>query len=477
MGARIENNTHLKFIRDYLLEGHKKVRKTLYTYQSVLGGKAVAYDEQSPVHSRLKLSGVVKIENETLASRNRVYETVFDKKWVKQNKPGDKAKVAAFASTFALVLVLVWFLLLEPKFTLLEGSPLYYAAENEISFWVGIPSEISSEDLVRIKADGRKIPLEEDSGFRKGDSIRVSFGHLEVGENRRPVRFYGKKENFERRVLIVYHPENLWKPLTDLEMVKIPPGEFMMGSPEDEPGRYENEVLHKVMLTKGFEMQKTEVTQVQWVQVMGYNPSYFKNCGADCPVETVLWDDIQEFIRRLNKMSKGGFRLPTEAEWEYAARAGSQNAFANGDISKTGCELDSNLDAMGWYCGNSGVNYQGCYNASSWGGASCAGTHPVAQKDSNAFGLYDMHGNVWEWCQDWYGDYPAADASEAAIDPEGAAFGSSRVVRGGSWVNNAQDCRSAYRYWNSPGSRSYYLGFRLVRFPGQQSGTAVQAGQ
>jgi len=261
-----------------------------------------------------------------------------------------------------------------------------------------------------------------------------------------------------------------------MKFVRIPAGSFMMGSPEDEPGRESDEIQHRVTLTQDFYMQTTEVTQGQWQAVMGENPSYFKNCGTDCPVESVSWDDVQEFIKKLNQRGEGMYRLPTEAEWEYGARAGSQQAFANGDISKTGCEHDSNLDAMGWYCGNSGVTYEGCYNASSWGGASCAGTHPVAQKNSNSFGLYDMHGNVWEWCQDWYGDYTNADASAAATDPAGAASGSIRVLRGGSWSRNARYCRAALRYGGTPGFRNYVMGFRLVRFQGQQPGLAGTGG-
>ena len=133
-------------------------------------------------------------------------------------------------------------------------------------------------------------------------------------------------------------------------------------------------------------MQTTEVTQGQWRSVMGSNPSDFANCGNNCPVENVSWDDIQSFITAMNQRGDGTYRLPTEAEWEYAARAGSTSAFANGGISVTDCSYDPNLDAMGWYCGNASST-----------------THSVGGKQPNAWGLYDMHGNVWEWCQDWYG--------------------------------------------------------------------------
>lgn len=160
---------------------------------------------------------------------------------------------------------------------------------------------------------------------------------------------------------------------------RIPTGTFMMGSPEDEPMRDSDETQHQVTLTNSYYMQTTEVTQGQWKAVMGSNPSWFSDCGDDCPVEEVSWDDVQEFITELNKLGQGTYRLPTEAEWESAARAGSMTAFANGDITETGSGYDPNLDAMGWYSCNSDSK-----------------THPVAQKQPNAWGLYDMHGNVWE---------------------------------------------------------------------------------
>ncbi|QTA79721.1 Sulfatase-modifying factor enzyme domain-containing protein [Desulfonema limicola] len=231
-----------------------------------------------------------------------------------------------------------------------------------------------------------------------------------------------------------------------MSFVELPSGTFMMGSPTDEPGRSSGEILHQVTLTKAFYMMTTEVTQGQWEAVMGTNPSYFTACGGSCPVEQVSWNDIQEFITKMNLRGEGTYRLPTEAEWEYAARAGSTTAFANGGITNTSCTpVDPNLDAMGWYCGNDDVD-----------GSST--THPVAQKQANAWGLYDMHGNVWEWCQDWYGTYPA----DAVTDPVGPETGSYRMLRGGSWNFNAQYCRSAYRNFTNPTIRLIHLGLRLV---------------
>jgi formylglycine-generating enzyme required for sulfatase activity len=245
-----------------------------------------------------------------------------------------------------------------------------------------------------------------------------------------------------------------------MAFVKISPGTFTIGSPSSEPGRDGDEKQHQVTLTQGFYMQTTEVTQGQWRAVMGSNPSYFQNCGDDCPVEQVSWDDVQEFIRKLNQREGGKvYRLPTEAEWEYSARAGSTSPFANGGISELNYGYDFNLHKMGWYGYNSAVNYGGCYDGSKQGGRKCAGTHPVSHKQPNDWDLYDMHGNVWEWCQDWEGDYP----SGFETDPTGPSTGSDRVARGGSWFNSARYCRSADRRSFSPGNRLMRLGFRLLR--------------
>jgi formylglycine-generating enzyme required for sulfatase activity len=222
----------------------------------------------------------------------------------------------------------------------------------------------------------------------------------------------------------------------------VPAGAFMMGSPEDEPGRNPDETQHEVTLARGFYLQTTLVTQKQWKLVMGKEPSVLVNEGDACPVTEVSWDEVQEFLKKLNARGDARYRLPTEAEWEYACRAGTASAFASGDIAERFCGHDPCLDAVGWYCGNSGRK-----------------VHAVARKASNAWGLYDMHGNVWEWCQDWYGEYPAAPQR----DPLGPAFGPGRVVRGGCWHNNAQNSRSACRFYLPPNSRSDFLGFRLVR--------------
>ena len=225
--------------------------------------------------------------------------------------------------------------------------------------------------------------------------------------------------------------------------VLLPAGTFTMGSPSDELGRNSDETQHQVTLTKAFYMQITEVTQAQWKEVTKFNLSYFGGCPT-CPVDSVSWGMVQMYIAALNARGEGTYRLPTEAEWEYAARAGSTTAFSNGGITGTGCGYDPILNAMGWYC----------YNAADQ-------THPVAQKSPNAWGLYDMSGNVYEWCQDWYGPY----SSGAVSDPTGPSLGSARVLRGGGWYGYAWRCRSAYRGKNDPAGSYYRFGFRLVRQP------------
>ncbi|NCD35416.1 MAG: formylglycine-generating enzyme family protein [Spartobacteria bacterium] len=223
-----------------------------------------------------------------------------------------------------------------------------------------------------------------------------------------------------------------------LEMVYVEPGTFMMGSPMSEAGRRENEVQHRVTLTKGYWIGKYEVTQEQWGAIMGTNPATFK--GAMNPVETVSWDDCKAFIEKLNMRSSGDtFRLPTEAEWEFAARGGNKS---RGTVYSGGNELN----AVGWYEGNSGRQ-----------------AHEVGTKAPNELGIYDMSGNVWEWCSDWYGDYSVL----AQVDPDGAKKGSIRVKRGGSWGNYADFCRVASRYHYAPSNSHDGYGFRLARSPGR----------
>jgi formylglycine-generating enzyme required for sulfatase activity len=219
-----------------------------------------------------------------------------------------------------------------------------------------------------------------------------------------------------------------------MKFVLIAPGTFRMGSPENEEGRYDDEALHQVTLTRGFEIADAPVTQAQWEKILGNNPSLFTESGADAPVEQVSWDDAMAWCAKIAGQHRGwDYRLPTEAEWEYACRAGT-----SGPWNVTG----ANLEQLGWYDKNAGGK-----------------THPIRQKRPNAWGLYDCHGNVWEWCADWFGTYPQG----AVTDPTGPSNGGFRVLRGGSWDSEAQYCRSAYRSGFYPAFRLYGFGFRPVR--------------
>ncbi len=243
-----------------------------------------------------------------------------------------------------------------------------------------------------------------------------------------------------------------------IEMIWIEPGSFVMGAPESETGRRGDELQHRVTLTKGFWLGKYPVTQRQWQELMGTSPSYFVNgrvqkkggwfshavvvrdVSPECPVEQVAWADavvycsnLDDAARAKNCLPSGyAYRLPTEAQWEYACRAGTDGPYGGTRM----------LDGMGWYDGNSGHQ-----------------THPVGQKKPNAWGLFDMHGNVWEWCRDWYTDTLPGDR---VADPSGPNSGSFRVIRGGSWISTAGYCRSAFRNSREPGSRHNFLGFRLA---------------
>lgn len=235
-----------------------------------------------------------------------------------------------------------------------------------------------------------------------------------------------------------------------MTFIYIPAGSFVMGSPEDEYGRGDNETQHNVTLSKAFYMQSTEVTQQQWEAVKGTNPSSNASC-SNCPVESVSWLDVQAFITTLNTQGMGTYRLPTEAEWEYCASTRKTSAFPNGDITSegSGCIEDTNLDKIGWYCYNSGfLSFDGKPGE-------------VAKKERNDWGLYDMNGNVWEWCQDYYDgtDYSTSDAT----DPTGPDTGDERVCRGGSWFHSPKVCRSSNRDGFSPDTASDTLGFRLIK--------------
>jgi formylglycine-generating enzyme required for sulfatase activity len=246
----------------------------------------------------------------------------------------------------------------------------------------------------------------------------------------------------------------------------IPPGEFLMGSPENEAGRYDIEgPQHEVTLSKGYWLFDTPCTQALWQAVMDDNPSRFKDPKR--PVEQVSWQDVQKFLQQINERIAGlNLVLPTEAQWEYACRAGTTAATYAGDQEILGENNAPLLDAIAWYGGNSGHEFdldEG-EDSSSWSNKQYphtrAGTRQVAQKRPNAWGLYDMLGNVWEWCLDARREYDIT----AVVDPTGPTNDELyRVVRGGSWYVDARRVRAAGRRANAPGFRYRYLGFRCAR--------------
>lgn len=217
-------------------------------------------------------------------------------------------------------------------------------------------------------------------------------------------------------------------------LVRVSPGEFLMGSPGAESGRSKSELLHPVKITEPFYLGETIVTQVQYRQVMGNNPSLFK--GAALPVERVSWDLANTFCRKLSQLTNRAVRLPTEAEWEYGCRAGSGERFNLGGTN-------DDLHRAGWFKGNSEMK-----------------THFVGRKEPNAFGLFDFHGNVLEWCRDWYQDSYYQHSPEK--DPPGPDSGKYRVLRGGSFMDEVSDCRCAMRGKGFPGYWVGGFGFRVV---------------
>ncbi len=469
--TRIETDRHLNFIRSYLLQGGRKARKTLKTYLSVLKSKPVDHDGRDPVHARLKLSGVVRVDdNNRLAARNRIYQSVFGPKWVKTAMPRDIYKMIALGASTALLLVLTWVFLIQPalfpdfknhqKYGWFDQD-IYYTDKSEFALTITPPDpdirriEFSAWDEHKESFAGIwKKEITSKEGSEKIDGVQEKLKKLKSGENRYRIRYFGKlmsKNNYETVVLVVFwqNPELL----NNLEMADVPAGCFHMGCGEWTSDCNDDEKpVHEVCLD-AFQIGKYEVTQEQWKNVMGYNPSYFKK-GGRYPVEKVSWNHVQEFIRRLNKLTGKRFRLPTEAEWEYAARSGGKPekyaGFSDDRKLYQYANFCDNNCTYDWKNENQNDGYQH--------------TAPIGSYLPNGLGIHDMSGNVWEWCRDWYdGDYYTASPKS---NPTGPDRGASRVLRGGSWSGDAGGCRSAYRLRLDPGSRDDDFGFRLLCLPG-----------
>ena len=300
------------------------------------------------------------------------------------------------------------------------------AAGYDVTFSSNVPS-------ATLYIDGNNYGTASGSRFLKTGSHTVRLDadgyeplsqSIQVNSGSRSFNFTMKKKENQLSPII----QNLIN-----NMVHVEGGTFTMGATSEQgtDADKDEKPAHQVTLSS-FSIGKYEVTQEEWEAVMGNNPSSFK--GAKRPVERVSWNDCQEFIRKLNTMTGKRFRLPTEAEWEYAARGGNKSIgykYAGSD----------NLDRVAWYDSNSGNS-----------------THDIGQKSPNELGLYDMSGNVWEWCQDWYDGY----SSNSQTNPSGPSSGSNRVFRGGSWYPDAWYCRVSYRRGHSPGSTIDNLGLRLA---------------
>lgn len=359
-------------------------------------------------------------------------------------------------------------------YELLTGKPPFYTGNIVVQVQSKVPPSLATrrEELgVTVGgADGPGIPQEweetiaaclaKDPAQRPQSAadvwLRINRVGVDLGRERAVGTQQSRSSSGTTPTMAVPTPGKDWTvPGVGIEMIWIEPGSFVMGSPECETGRRADETQHRVMLTKGFWLGKYPVTQRQWQEVMGRNPSYFvagnvlKEGGwfsarrvmpdsDNCPVEQVSWDDSFAFCESLSdservvgRLSQSfRYRLPTDAQWEFACRGGTIGPFGGND----------NLNRMGWYADNSSKR-----------------TQTVGQAKPNAYGLCDMHGNVWEWCLDWYSDYTGAMVS----DPVGPSSGTFRVRRGGSWCDAAKCCRSASRGFE-PVFPKYHIGFRLA---------------
>ena len=400
-----EQDNNLLFVRERILRSEVDLGGLLAIYRKVREGKKIQYDPTNPLIEVLRLSGIVRVLEGNLVLRNQIYQAVFDNQWIDKSMPNAELRRIRAARNKA---VLVTLSIALPIILIILGLSFYARGEakraNETAdklkvalLQADIEAKRATEALARIE-EAYSEPSLEGSDYVEdlGDEVKIG-------------------------------------------MVLVKEGTFQMGSPIGEAYRNDDEILHTVKVS-GFYMGKYEVTQKQWRKVAALpmvkiqlpeEPSKIK--GDNLPVESISWFEAVEFCERLSKATGKRYRLPTEAEWEYAARAGTTGAYAG------------NLDEMGWHYDNSGLRI-----------------HRVGKKKPNAWGLYDMHGNVWEWCSDWYGWY-GEYSSATVTDPSGASSGADRVNRGGSFFNDAADCRSANRVNIRPGYRNVNVGFRPVR--------------
>ena len=336
-----------------------------------------------------------------------------------------------------------------------------YKPINETIFITENVYNLPIYNLVKIISEKKLVIITEPSNARiyiDDNYIGISpiYYNFTIGKN---YNIKITKENYKPINETIFITENVYKlpvynleeniVLPKIEMVFVQGGTFNMGCTDEQGSdcNSDEKPAHQVTVSDYY-IGKYEVTQGLWKIVMGNNPSNFKYCGDDCPVENVSWDDCQIFINKLNQLTGKRFRLPTEAEWEYAARGGSKASY------QTKYAGSNALGKVAWYDQNSDVNYSGGYEYK----GRKLGTHTVGTKKPNALGIYDMTGNVWEWCNDRYGDY----SSGGVMNPKGASTGSYRVIRGGSWFHYGISNRVSRRNNYNPSGSSYINGIRLV---------------
>ncbi len=386
----------------------------------------------------------------------RIFHWTAGQPWMVQylahnNLPRHTARTVAWAASTALVGVVLWFVVLKPtffptyqKFQSLPwlNEDIHYIDTAKTTLALALPNA----DIRKITANDRDVDFAKNGESRPERQFTLSLSDLLPGPNTITLRYSAGlwAEKYEQQLVVVCHPREAWQAVRP-KMAAVPAGCFDMGCREGEPDCGKDETpVHRVCLS-AFAMARYEVTQGEWSAVMGNNPSRFSECGRDCPVENVSWDDTQIFLQRMKQLTGLNYRLPTEAEWEYAATSGGRaERYAGGN----------DLEKVGWFEENS-----------------ASSPHPVGRKEPNGLGLFDMSGNVWEWIRDWYGDNYYDESPES--DPSGPDTGSFRVFRGGSWFNPVGYCRAANRSGFRPGNRTVYFGFRLVLPDQQGSGARV----
>jgi serine/threonine protein kinase len=375
----------------------------------------------------------------------------------------DAKPISLTTDIYSMGIMLFELLTGKPPF---EGSMSSLITQHNTAKLPGVSGKIDNSKL----ADGIQAVLQK--ACAKEPSARYS----SAKEMREAVLGFLEKPKVTSSTV---EPAKVFTNSIGIKFQYIPEGEFMMGlSPGDSNGWEDEKPSHRVEISHPFYMGRYPVTKEEWTRVMGDKPFYFQNAGRTAPAEYISWNRVQEFLKKLNEMEsrdgsrgKAKYRLPTEAEWEYAARAGTTTELYVGKLERNGYWESKPLDRIGWFAGNAIASYEGARETDEIAKLKGLeyykdaphkkiGTQPVGKKEPNPWGLYDTIGNVWEWCEDWFSeDYYG---KSEIIDPKGPNNGEKKVVRGGSWYNDARSCRVSDRYSSAPDLRNSTFGFRLL---------------